>query len=84
MFFISLRNWLLWTCGCEGVFNSSNMLFFATEMDVEFVQVLKQGTKRRSFGHLGEGVHILGEAFAAIAELAVGARHIGVRVVDIA
>lgn len=83
MFFISLRNWLLWPCGCEGVFNSSNMLFFATEMDVEFVEVLKQGAEWRSFGHLGEGVHILGKALAAIAVLAVGAGNVGMGVIDI-
>ena len=83
MFFISLRNWLLWPCGCEGVFNSSNMLFFATEMDVEFVEVLKQGAQGGAFGHLGEGVHILREALAAIAVLAVGAGDVGVCVVDI-
>ena len=48
------------------------------------MQVLKQCTQRRSLGHLGEGVHILGKALAAVAQLAVGAGHAGVRVVDVA
>ena len=48
------------------------------------MQVLKQGAQRGALGHLGEGVHILGEALAAVAQLAVGAGHVGVRVVDVA
>ena len=60
------------------------MLFGATEVDVEFVEVLQEGAEGGAFGHLGEGVDILGEALAAIAVLAVGARNIGVGVVDVA
>ena len=60
------------------------MLLHPTEMHIQLMQVLKQGAKRRALGHLGEGVHILGEALAAVAQLAVGARHVGVRVVDVA
>ena len=60
------------------------MLFHPTEMHVELMQVLKQGAEGGAFGHLGEGVHILGEALAAVAVLAVGAGHVGVRVVDVA
>ena len=59
------------------------MLFHPTEMHVELMQMLKQGAEGGAFGHLGEGVHILGEALAAIAQLAVGAGHVGVRVVDV-
>ena len=59
------------------------MLFYPTEMHIELMQVLKQGAEWRSFGHLGEGVHILGEALAAIAHLAIGAGNVGMGVIDI-
>ena len=48
------------------------------------MQMLQQGAQGGALGHLGEGVHILGEALAAVAQLAVGAGHVGVRVVDVA
>ena len=48
------------------------------------MQMLQQGAQRRTLGHLGEGVDILGEALAAVAQLAVGAGHVGMRVVDVA
>ena len=60
------------------------MFFGAAEVDVEFVEVLKEDAEGGAFGHLGEGVHILGEALATIAILAIGAGDIGVGVVDIA
>ena len=60
------------------------MLFNTSEMHVEFMQMLQQCTKRRSFCHLSKGIDILGEALAAVAQLAVGAGHVGVRVVDVA
>ncbi len=60
------------------------MFFNSSKVHVQLMQVLKQGTQGRSFGHLGEGVHILGEALAAVAVFAVGAGHVGVRVVDVA
>ena len=59
------------------------MLFNATEVDVELVEVLQQGAEGGALGHLGEGVDILGEALATIAVFAVGARDVGVGVVDI-
>ena len=59
------------------------MLLHPTEMHIQFVKVLQQRSKRRAFRHLGKGVHVLGEALATIAELAIGPRHIGVRVVDV-
>ena len=60
------------------------MLLHPTEVNVQLMQVLKQGAQGGALGHLGEGVHILGEALAAVAQLAVGAGHVGVRVVDVA
>ena len=60
------------------------MLLKPSEMHIQLVQMLKQGAEGGASGHLGEGVHILGEALAAVAVLAVGAGHIGVGVVDVA
>ncbi len=40
------------------------MLLYPTEMNVQLVQVLQQGSKGCAFCHLGEGVNILGEALA--------------------
>ena len=48
------------------------------------MQVLQQGSKGRTLGHLGKGIDILGKALAAITELSIGTRDIGVGVVDIA
>ena len=59
------------------------MFFNASEVNIELMQVLKQGSKWRSLGHLGEGVHILGEAFATVAVLAVGTGNVGMGVIDI-
>ena len=60
------------------------MLLHPTEMHVELMEMLQQRSERRALRHLGEGIHVLGETLAAIAELAIGTRHVGVRVVDIA
>ena len=48
------------------------------------MQMLQKCSERSSFRHLGEGVHILGEALAAIAVFTVRTGDISVRVVDIA
>ena len=61
-----------------------NMLFKPTEMHIQLVQMLQEGAEGGASGHLGEGVHILREALAAVAVFAVGAWHVGVRVVDVA
>ena len=60
------------------------MFFGATEVDVEFVEVLQEGAEGGALRHLGEGVDILREALAAIAVLAIRAGDIGVGVVDVA
>lgn len=60
------------------------MLLHATEMNIQFMQVLQQGSKGCSLGHLGKGVDILGEALAAITELTIRARDVGMGVVDVA
>lgn len=52
-------------------------------MHIQLVQVLQQGSKGSTFGHLGEGIDILGEALATITEFAVRTRDVGVGVVDI-
>ena len=60
------------------------MLFKSTEMNIKLMQVFKKSTERCSLGHLCESIHILREALATIAELAIRTRDIGVGVVDIA
>ena len=60
------------------------MLLNPTEMNIQLMQMLQKRSERRTLGHLGKGVHILGEALAAIAKLAIGTRDISMRVVDIA
>ena len=60
------------------------MFLHPTEMHIQLMQMLQQRSKRRAFRHLGKGVHVLGEALATIAELAVGAGDIGVGIVDVA
>ena len=59
------------------------MFLYPTEMNIQFVQVLQQSSKRCTLGHLGKGIDILGEALATITELAVRTGDVGVGVVDI-
>ena len=61
-----------------------DMLLESTEMNIELVQMLKESSERSTSGHLSEGIDILREALATIAELAVRTRDIGVGVVDVA
>ena len=60
------------------------MFFNTPEMDIQFMQKFQKCAQRCAFRHLGEGVDVLGEALATIAELAVGAGDIGVGIVDVA
>ena len=60
------------------------MLLKTSKMNVQFMQWLKQTAKRSASGHLGEGVDILREALATIAELAVRTWDISMGVVDVA
>ena len=48
------------------------------------MQVLQQSAEWGAFGHLGKGIHILGEALATITVLAVRSGDIGVGVVNVA
>ena len=59
------------------------MLLEASEMNIEFMQVLQQCSKGCSLGHLSKGIDILWEALATITELTIGSRDIGMGVVDI-
>ena len=59
------------------------MLFHASEMHIQFVEMFQKRTERSAFGHLSEGIDILRKTLAAIAELAVRSRDVGMRVVDI-
>ena len=60
------------------------MLLHPTEMDIQLVQVLQQGSKGRALGHLGKGIDILGEALATKTELTIGTGDVGGGVVDVA
>ena len=53
-------------------------------MNIQFMKVLKERSERCSLGHLSKCIHILREALATIAELAIRTRDIGVGVVDVA
>lgn len=64
--------------------DDSYPLLHSPEMDVEFVERGEQGAERRARRQLREGVHVLREALAAVAALAVRTRNVGVRVVDVA
>ena len=61
-----------------------NMLLNPTEMDIQLVQMLQQGSQGCALSHLGKSVNILGEALTTITELTVRAWDIGMGVVDIA
>ena len=60
------------------------MLLKSTEVNIQFMQWLKQFAERSACGHLSEGIDILREALATIAELAIRTRDVGVGVVDVA
>ena len=60
------------------------MLLKSTEMHIEFMEMLQECTQRCTLGHHGEGIDILRETLATIAELAIRTRDVGVGVVDIA
>ena len=62
----------------------SDVLFGAAEVDVEVVERREQRAERGAPRHLRKGVDVLRKALAAVAELAVGTRHVGVHVVDVA
>ena len=59
------------------------MLLKSSEPDIQLVQRGEESAKRRSLSHLREGVDILREALAAVAELAVRARDESMRIVYI-
>lgn len=60
------------------------MFLKSTEVNVELVEWLKQLAERCPCGLLCEGIHILWEALATIAELTIRTRDISVGVVDVA
>ena len=67
----------------DAVKEGLNVFLDPTEMHIQLVKMLQKRSERRALRHLGEGVHILWEALATIAVLAIRTRHVGVRVVDI-
>ena len=60
------------------------MLLETSEVHIELIQMLKKRTERSACGHLCESIHILREALATIAELAIRTGDVGVGVVDVA
>ena len=60
------------------------MFLKTSEVNVELMEVLKESSERSTLGHLSEGIDILREALATIAELAVRTWDVGVGVVDVA
>ena len=60
------------------------MFLKSTEVNIQLMEWLKESAERSACGHLGEGVDILREALATIAELAVRTRDVSVGVVDVA
>ena len=61
-----------------------DMLLKSSEMYVQIMKRFKQFAQRSALGHHGEGIDILWEALATIAELAVRTWDIDVGVVDVA
>jgi hypothetical protein len=47
------------------------MFLHPSEMHIQLMEMLQEGAEGRPFGHFGEGVHVFGEALAAIAVFAV-------------
>ena len=60
------------------------MFFYPTEMNIQFMKMLQQSSKRCTLSHLSKGINILGEALATITKLTIRARNVGMCVVDIA
>lgn len=61
-----------------------DMLLKSSEVNVEFMQMLQENSKRSASRHLSESVDILWEALATITKLAIRTRDVGVGVVDVA
>ena len=60
------------------------MFLESAEVDVKLVEGCQEGAEGCACCHLSKGVDILGEALAAVAELAVWTGDVGVGVVDVA
>ena len=60
------------------------MLLKSSEMYIELMEWFKQLAERCTLGHHGEGIDILREALATIAEFAIWTWNVGVGVVDVA
>ena len=61
----------------------SNPLFKPAEPDIELVEGGDELAERKILGEGGEGVDVLGEAFATVAIFAVGARDLSMHLVDV-
>jgi hypothetical protein len=52
-------------------------------MDIQFVEMLQKCSKGSALSHLRDSIYILRETLAAISELTIRTRDIGVGVIDI-
>lgn len=59
------------------------MLLHPTEMNIQLMKVLQQGSKGCTLCHFCKGIHILGEALAAVTILAVRTWNVGMGIVYI-
>ena len=59
------------------------MLLYPTEMDIQLMKMLQEDSERSAFCHLGKGIDIFWETLAAVTELTIWTRYIGVGVVDV-
>ena len=59
------------------------MLLKPTEVDIQFMQMLKKGTERCAFSHLCKGIDVFREALATITELSIRSWNIGVHIIDV-
>ena len=60
------------------------MLFVTAEVDVQRMKRGKQLAEGRTLRHDGKRIHVLREALAAVAVSSIGARHVGMGIVDVA
>ena len=60
------------------------MFLDSTEMNIEFVEMFEKSSQWRAFGHFCKSIHVLREALATIAKLAIWTRYVGVSFADVA
>ncbi len=59
------------------------MFFNSTKMNIQFMKVFQESTKRGAYSHLCESIHILRKTFTTISELTIRTWYISMSVIDI-